>query len=218
MQDMKKWFGRWDASDLFHDVFVKFLHQWDVSTMPLYHKWEENVDALISHIILHTLHQTTKPSTMYANLSAMHILKFMNWSTILHYNDSPLVTDMFAFSTKLSSRHNAQLSITTTFVIKILETSSLAIVTKTHTYYVHGKRQVKVLVKTREPNEGRVKIMKWKLQSNNRSRQGSHDNGLELWFGPAYVHTYTYVLTYTYIYAYTYVYIYTHIVVVGHRA
>ena len=87
MQDMEKWFGRWDATHLIHDASLDSSVNGNVS----WHR--RNVEAHASHIIAHMLHLTTKPYFCNANVSwhrrnveahASHIIPHM-----LHLTTKP---------------------------------------------------------------------------------------------------------------------------------
>ena len=60
MKDMKKWFGKWDASHLLHDALVGAFVNEVFFAMQMYHNlgkaWRH-----IFHIELQVLHQPTKP-------------------------------------------------------------------------------------------------------------------------------------------------------------
>ena len=64
MQDMKKWFGEWNATLMIHDVSIDFSMD-ESSCIEAFCStnvsWDgKNVEAHASHIILHMLHLTTK--------------------------------------------------------------------------------------------------------------------------------------------------------------
>ena len=58
MQDIEKWFGRWDATQLLHDTSLDFSMNEAFLKRQCVMTWK-NVEAHASHILLHVLHLTT---------------------------------------------------------------------------------------------------------------------------------------------------------------